>query len=68
MQGLCPQVGRLLDHPDMAAARLVCTAWSTGIALGVTHLRPKLSGINGKGLGLSRGVGLTSKAVLNLDP
>ena len=56
MRGLCPQVGKALEYPDVAAARLVCTAWSTGIALGVTHLRPKLSGINGKGLGLSRSV------------
>jgi hypothetical protein len=35
-------VGRLLSSSgDLAAARLTCSAWRTGISFGVTHLRPR---------------------------
>jgi hypothetical protein len=35
-------VGRLLSHSgDLAAARLTCSAWRTGISFGVTRLRPR---------------------------
>jgi hypothetical protein len=34
-------VGRLLSSADLAAARLTCSAWRTGVSFGVTHLRPR---------------------------
>jgi hypothetical protein len=34
-------VGRLLRSADLAAARLTCSAWRTGVSFGVTHLRPR---------------------------
>ena len=47
-EGCLLQVGECLDLRGVATARLVCTSWSSGIALGVTHLRPKLTGAAGK--------------------
>ena len=40
-------MGARLSRPTIPAARLVCTAWAAGIALGVTHLRPRLTGASG---------------------
>ena len=41
------QVGARLSQAAIPTARLVCTAWAAGIALGVTHLRPRLTGASG---------------------
>ncbi len=41
------QVGARLSRATIPSARLVCTAWAAGIALGVTHLRPRLTGASG---------------------
>ncbi len=41
------QVGARLSRATIPTARLVCTAWAAGIALGVTHLRPRLTGASG---------------------
>ena len=41
------QVGAKLDQRYIPQARLVCSAWASGIALGITHLRPRLTGASG---------------------
>ena len=41
------QVGARLSQATIPVARLVCTAWAAGIALGVTRLRPRLTGASG---------------------